>query len=106
MSGDIPHLTPAQIERLAYLSEELGEAQQAVAKILRHGWESSNPLDPDAISNQANLETELSDVWAAMRLLASHDEISLEAVSALSVGKLRSIELGSTWFHHNPEDGP
>lgn len=39
-------LTPAEAERLALLSEELGEAQQAIGKILRHGYDSSNPVDP------------------------------------------------------------
>lgn len=33
-------LSPAEAERLALLSEELGEAQQAIGKILRHGQPS------------------------------------------------------------------
>ena len=37
-------LTAAQTERLAILSEELGEAQQAIGKIMRHGYDSCNPL--------------------------------------------------------------
>lgn len=33
-------LNDAQSERLALLLEELGEAQQAIGKILRHGYQS------------------------------------------------------------------
>lgn len=36
-------LTPAEAERLFYLLEKLGEAQQAIGKILRHGYESYDP---------------------------------------------------------------
>jgi hypothetical protein len=40
-------LTPAEAERLALLLEELGEAQQIIGKILRHGYESYHPDDPE-----------------------------------------------------------
>ena len=33
-------LSAAEAERLALLLEELGEAQQAIGKILRHGYEN------------------------------------------------------------------
>ena len=36
-------LNDAEAERLAILLEEFGEAQQAVGKILRHGYESYDP---------------------------------------------------------------
>lgn len=36
-------LSPAETERLALLSEEMGEVQQAIGKILRHGYESIHP---------------------------------------------------------------
>ena len=32
-------LSPAEYERLAILAEEMGEAQQALGKIMRHGGE-------------------------------------------------------------------
>lgn len=35
-------LTPGQTERLVILSEELAESIQAVAKIMRHGYQSTN----------------------------------------------------------------
>lgn len=38
MSQPFNQLTNAQAERLHILLEELGEAQQAIGKILRHGY--------------------------------------------------------------------
>lgn len=35
-------LTPGQLERLAVLVEECGEAIQAVGKIMRRGWTTDN----------------------------------------------------------------
>jgi hypothetical protein len=40
MTVNFNGLAPAETERLALLLEELGEAQQAIGKILRHGYES------------------------------------------------------------------
>jgi len=68
-NGERPCLTPAQIERLAILAEELGEAQQIVGKILRHGFSSYNPFDPKQTPNKELLEKELGDVEYAMHLL-------------------------------------
>ncbi len=45
-------LTDAQAERLALLLEELGEAQQAIGKILRHGYESMSPFDETKTTNR------------------------------------------------------
>ena len=42
-------LTPAEAERLALLLEELGEAQQAIGKILRHGYASTHPANPGVV---------------------------------------------------------
>jgi hypothetical protein len=65
MSGHFNGLSPAEAERLALLLEELGEAQQVIGKILRHGYESHHPENPDD-SNRALLEGELGDVMAAI----------------------------------------
>ncbi|MFZ3117166.1 MAG: hypothetical protein WA159_02515 [Variovorax sp.] len=84
-------LTPAEAERLALLSEELGEAQQAIGKILRHGYESKNPLLPTSRTNRESLEKEVADVYVAARMMfnagdirrgacATHEEIKTEAV--------------------------
>jgi NTP pyrophosphatase (non-canonical NTP hydrolase) len=61
-----PELTRAEIERLAWLAEELGEAAQAVGKVLRFGWKSNWK---GGHSNRVALETELGDVTAALDLM-------------------------------------
>lgn len=40
-------LNPAQVELLALLAEEMGEAIQAIGKVLRHGYESYHPVTED-----------------------------------------------------------
>lgn len=62
-------LTPAEAERLAYLLEELGEAQQAIGKILRHGYESTHPAGGP--TNRVLLENELGDIVKALILMKS-----------------------------------
>lgn len=77
MSDFSTGLTLAETERLALLLEEMGEAQQVIGKILRHGYESVNPdLPPPAgDTNRANLERELGDVLVAIDMLLDNDDI-------------------------------
>jgi len=88
-------LTPDEAERLALLLEELGEAQQAIGKILRHGYESRHP-DGGPTNRQA-LERELGDVYhAGMRMCAAGD-IDGNAVTQRADDKARSI---GKYLHH------
>lgn len=84
-------LSPAEAERLALLGEELGETQQAIGKILRHGYESKNPFNPNGRTNREDLEKEIADVYVAARMMfnagdirrtacATHEEIKAETV--------------------------
>lgn len=61
MADHFNGLTPAQAERLAMLAEECAEVIQIVGKILRHGYDSYNPLDPNT-PNRRLLEKEVIDV--------------------------------------------
>lgn len=88
-------LTPAEAERLALLLEELGEAQQAIGKILRHGYESGHP-DGGPTNRQA-LEFELGDVAAALQLMSDAGDIADEAVGQAEVRKLAKV---SKYLHH------
>ena len=67
-------LNPAELERLAILSEELGEAQHAIGKILRHGFDSCHPHT--GISNRANLELELGHVQNAISMVVNTGDVS------------------------------
>ena len=59
-------VTPAQLERLAILMEECGEIQQAIGKVLRHGWEGRYD---NGVTNREQLEIEIGDVRVAIRML-------------------------------------
>ncbi len=88
-------LTLAQSERLAILLEELGEAQQAIGKILRHGYDSKHPDGgPD---NRANLERELGDVQYAICMLVTNKEVSEENIIQSKNDKTLSIQ---KYLHH------
>lgn len=86
-------LTPAQLERLALLSEEMSEAQQAIGKIIRHGYYSRNPdiassMNPD---NRTKLETEMGHIFFALELLARNNDLSYVSVGDAKAKKSKSI---------------
>lgn len=89
-------LSPAEIERLAWLLEELGEAQQAIGKIMRHGWNSKDPTNPHHKGNRHDLEVEMADVYAAISLMSNEGDISLLRVMAHSTG----FDFEKRYFHH------
>ena len=74
MSDHFNRLTPAEAERLAMLAEEAGEIVQAVGKILRHGFDSYHPENPQT-TNRMLLEGEINDLYAVVGLLAVAGDI-------------------------------
>lgn len=101
MSEQFNQLTPSQHERLAILSEELGEAQQAIGKILRHGYDSRNTdLDTEtefASDNRANLEKELGDVAFAVDMLIDNGDVSKYFIGDRVRSKAEKIK---PYLHH------
>jgi NTP pyrophosphatase (non-canonical NTP hydrolase) len=93
------NLTEAELERLAILGEELSEAGQIIGKILRHGYSSHNPNDPEAVQNRELLTKELGDVLAAINLLTNSGDIDKHATSEAHISKLERLRL---WVHHQP----
>lgn len=89
-------LTPAEAERLALLAEELGEVQQAIGKILRHGYESRNPLQPGP-TNRESLEREMGDVHCAMTLMWTAGDTDHGAVMRRAEDKAKTV---MTYLHH------
>lgn len=89
-------LSPAELERLAILSEELGEVQQAIGKILRHGYESTHP--DGGPTNRENLERELGDICHAMMLLIDSEDVNDEIIKEWSDKKAEKIK---KYLHHN-----
>ncbi len=72
-------LTPAEAERLAHLVEELGEATQAIGKILSHGYESKHP--DGGPTNREQLETEIGHIHAHVNMLLNAGDIKAEPVN-------------------------
>lgn len=93
-------LNPAKAERLALLLEELGEAQQAIGKILRHGYDSFNPYKRDAGTNRQMLERELGDVESAIRRLVHAGDLRGDAIEAASRLKDESVK---PYLHHQDQ---
>ena len=92
-------LTPAQLERLALLQEEMAEAQQAIGKILRHGLDSFDPTVPEdeRETNRGWLERELGDVEFAIRLLCGADDLSWQHIGNFAA---QALDAKSPYFHH------
>lgn len=99
--SEFPHhfnrLTPAEDERLALLLEEMGEAQQAIGKIMRHGYESRHPAG--IRTNREMLERELGDVIAAIRMMQEACDISSGRIEAHALNKRESVR---DYLHHQP----
>ena len=93
-------LSDAEAERPAILSEELGEAQQAVGKILRHGYESRHP--DGGPTNRESLERELGDVRFAVAFMGCNGDIRADAVMAAQARKDKTI---AEYLHHQKHDG-
>lgn len=88
-------LTPAQAERLALLLEEMGEAQQIIGKILRHGYESNRP--DGWKTNRELLEKELGDVRHSMIRLCESGDLSKDKIHKHAESKRLTVAM---WLHH------
>lgn len=91
------NLTPAQIERLVILVEEASEVQQIAMKILRHGYESYNPLDPTGTPNRNLLEKELGDLHFSIFMMAKNGDLKLDIVMLNSRLRKKTI---TKYLHH------
>jgi hypothetical protein len=95
MNGMVNHPTDAQAEQLAFLTEEMGEAQQVVGKIGRHGLDSRWPK-PDGPDNQQMLEKEVGHVLAAIDIMIERGTLDRERIAASRRDKLKSV---LPWLH-------
>lgn len=96
-------LTPNQTERLAILAEEMGEALQLIGKILRHGYESTSPVSTDLRTNREMLAHELTDVEAAITMIARDiPAIYRQPEHDIEINKAMLKKL--MWSHHQKSD--
>lgn len=89
-----------QAERLALVTEESSEVGQAVAKVLRHGYESSDPTRQNGPTNRQHLAKELGQHLLAMRMLVASGDVSEADVMLAMKQKAETIH---QWLHH-PEN--
>lgn len=88
-------LTPAEVERLALLAEEMSEAIQVIGKILRHGFDSIHPNGGP--NNRALLEKELGDVRHAMIKMCETGDINKDNIHLAAEIKRESV---AKYLHH------
>lgn len=92
-------LTPAEVERLAIFVEEMGEASRVVGKVLRHGYESSDPTGRDTGVNRTQLEKEVGDVFGAVEMMTSSGDLKGAAIDIFTVARRASVK---KYLHHQP----
>lgn len=92
-------LSPAEVERLALLAEEMGEAVQVVGKVLRHGYESHNPNDPARTTNRQLLMHELGDVRHSVERMCDADDVSKQIIGVRAHMKGKRVR---QYLHHQP----
>lgn len=105
MSQPFNKLSPAEVERLSLFIEECGEAIHAATKVLRHGWDSTNPFDGgrEKPTNRQSLEKEIGHIDNAVSILSQADDIDAKRYMAASKAKRETI---ARWLHHNPQVSP
>lgn len=92
-------LSFAEAERLALLAEEMGEAIQAIGKILRHGYAAIDPTSrkQHPPTNREMLEHEIGDILAVIELMYSELDILPEKVVKATTRKREALP---KWTHH------
>jgi len=91
-------LTPAEAERLSILMEEMAEASQVIGKILRHGYGSYHPKDPDKRSNRTLLSEEMGHVRFIVGEMCERQDISALIMQGSAEEKKAKI---NKYLHHN-----
>ena len=86
-----PVVTPAQMERLAFLIEECGEVIQKATKIMRFGFDSYHPDDPQRETNRDRLFREMTDVMASYNILVRAGDIRLDRVPNVTAARKRRL---------------
>ena len=90
-------MTNAELERLAILSEECGEVVHIISKIIRHGFRSFHPSNPEK-SNRRLLEKELADLLFIIDFMVDCGDISHNGILTQLDKKAEDI---GKYLHHN-----
>jgi NTP pyrophosphatase (non-canonical NTP hydrolase) len=90
-------LTVSEQERLQILIEECGEVIQAASKVLRHGYESTNPTIEGSLTNREFLEKELGHLSNIRDMMVGHTDLNKYNITQSEIKKRQSI---SQWLHY------
>ncbi len=93
-------LNPAELERLAILSEECAEVIKIIGKIVRHGYESYDPTGKEPGTNREMLEVELGHMMAMNKVLAEAGDVNKDSVVDSMTEKIRKTLIAKTYIHH------
>lgn len=90
-------LKPAELERLAVLIEECAEVVQIGGKILRHGYNSTHPDDPEGDTNREMLEKELGHIRHSVDRMAENLDVDRKHIAKSAAIKSKAI---TVYLHH------
>jgi hypothetical protein len=105
MTKHFNELTEAEQERLSILAEECAEVIHVVCKILRHGYESTNPratTDPEE-TNREMLQREIGDLFHAYDRMRDASDVINAEIEERRRSKPDSI---LRYLHHQPSVRP
>lgn len=98
MTDHFNGLSSAEAERLALLVEECAEVIQAATKVLRHGYESQNPMrETSCPTNRMDLVSELGHLEHAVHRLCEAGDVESLGIVASAQSKAERI---GRWLHH------
>lgn len=91
------HLNPQTAEILLKIQDEALEVATAINKILHHGPMSYDPTSTTAITNLDQLQLELGELLAWVKIARGHDLVFLSPTRKAQFDKLRSLPM---YTHH------
>jgi len=100
-SPKVNSLSLEEEERLYWLMEEASEVIQCCSKILRHGYESVHPDNPNGPTNRQELEKEMADYDLASGQICARGDVSLNNILNQFMVKYRRFKKGLHHFHYN-----
>ena len=101
MGNHFNNLSPAEQEWVSLLLEEAGEVIQICGKILRHGFDSCNPDDPERKTNRQLLEKEIGHFDFAKLLMCGEEDLIIHHIEESAL--IKKLKVGK-WLHHQDLD--
>lgn len=103
--SDVNKLSDAEEERLAILGEECAEIVQLVGKIIRHGYESFHPANPE-LTNRMLLAKEIGHFLANLDLMTSRSDVDKHLIETSSDLKKLTRSKYTHYQNYSAEDFP